>query len=392
MGGISKTPLPALLGGNPIRPHGPPPWPPADDDVRTALEAAVLDGSWGQYNGPHVEQLEQAMAVCHDVPFALTCGSGTFAVELALRALQIGPGDEVILAAYDFPGNFLGIHAIGAQPVLADVAPNNWNLAIETALAALGPATRAIIASHLHGGFVPMAELMDMARSKGVAVVEDAAQAPGATVQGRRAGTWGDVGVFSFGGSKLLTAGRGGALITRRADVYQRARLWQNRGNVVCPLSELQATVLLPQLTKLDQRHRIRAANVAYLLQQMRHLPGIQPLGQAVGESSPAYYKLGLRYNAEEFGVDRATLVAAMRAEGIALDEGFRALHMGRSPKRFRRGGDLQEAERADHGTLVLHHPVLLGRVDELDEVVDALHKIHAHAAALRAHTEGVRS
>jgi dTDP-4-amino-4,6-dideoxygalactose transaminase len=139
------------------------------------------------------------------------------------------------------------------------------------------------------------------------------------------------------------------------ADTFALKRL-------VCPLSEIHATVLLPQLAKLDQGHRIRAGNVAHLLQRLRHLPGIQPLGPAVGKSSPAYYKLGLQYNAEEFGVDRATLVAAMRAEGIAFDESFRGLHVGRSPKRFRRGGDFQEAERADQGMLVLHHPVLLGR------------------------------
>jgi dTDP-4-amino-4,6-dideoxygalactose transaminase len=352
--------------------------------VRAALEAAALDGSWGRYHGPHVERLEQALASYHEVPFALSCGSGTFAVELALRALQVGPGDEVVVAAYDYPGNFLCVHALGAQPVLVDVWPTTCNLSVEAVAAAIGPATRAVIAAHLHGGSVPMAELMALAASRKIAVLEDAAQAPGATVQGRRAGTWGDVGVLSFGGSKLLTAGRGGALLTRRADVHQRARLWQHRGNLVCPLSELQAAVLLPQLAQLDQRHASRAAAVNYLLERLRGLPGIQPLASRNETDSPAYYKLGLRYNAEEFGLDRATLVAALRAEGVALDEGFRALHVGRSPKRFRRAGELTEAERADREVLVLHHPVLLGETATLDEVAAAWHKVHAHAAALR--------
>src|SRR5262249_27521235 len=142
-----------------------------------------------------------------------------FAVELALRALKVGPGDEVVLAAYDYPGNFLSVHAVGAHPVLVDVELGNWNLGPERLAEAIGPATRAVIASHLHGGLVPMREVMEVAAARGVAVVEDAAQAPGAEVQGRKAGTWGDAGVLSFGGSKLLTAGRGGALLTRRADV-----------------------------------------------------------------------------------------------------------------------------------------------------------------------------
>src|SRR5687767_9557778 len=94
----------ALLGGTPVRPQGPPAWPIFDPAILAALEAAHLDGSWGKYHGGHVERLEEMLAQYHGVEFAITCGSGTFAVELALRALKVGPGDEVILSAYDFPG------------------------------------------------------------------------------------------------------------------------------------------------------------------------------------------------------------------------------------------------------------------------------------------------
>src|SRR5205823_4472841 len=128
-----------------------------------ALFAAYADGSWGKYHGPHVEALEDQLAAYHGVAHALTCASGTFAVELALRALKVGPGDEVALAAYDYPGNFLSVHAVGAQPVLVDVEPGNWNLGPERLGEALGPATRAVIASHLHGGLVPMREVMAVA-------------------------------------------------------------------------------------------------------------------------------------------------------------------------------------------------------------------------------------
>src|SRR5262249_55040345 len=145
-----------------------------------------------------------------------TCASGTLAVELALRALRVGPGDEVVLAGYDYGGNFLSVHAVGAVPVLADVEPGGARLDARRGGEALGPATRAVIASQLHGGLADMAALAEACAARGVAVVEDAAQGPGATVQGRPAGAWGDLGVFSFGGSKLLAAGRGGALVTRR--------------------------------------------------------------------------------------------------------------------------------------------------------------------------------
>src|ERR1700746_1251764 len=156
--------LPALLGGRPVRPQGPPHWPIADEDVRQALHATYTDGSWGKYQGVYVERLENRLAHYHGIEFAATCGSGTFAVELALRALKIGPGDEVILAGYDYPGNFLNVHAVGARPVLVDLDPENWNLNAENLPAAVGPETRAIIVSHLHGGVVPMREVMALAR------------------------------------------------------------------------------------------------------------------------------------------------------------------------------------------------------------------------------------
>lgn len=358
----------------------PPDWPPPDQDILHALQAAYRDGSWGKYNGPHIERLEARLAEFHDVGFALTCASGTFAVELALRALKIGPGDEVMLAAYDYPGNFLAIHAVGGQPVLVDIHPSNWNLDASGLAAAIRPATRALIVSHLHGGWVPMDEIMAFAAKHGLSVIEDAAQAPGAHVAGRRAGSWGDVGVLSFGGSKLLTAGRGGAILTRHADVYQRAKTWQFRGNLVSPLSELQAAVLLPQLDKLDARNVHRAANVCLLTKLLADVPGIRAFANPGTDDCPAYYKLGFQFDAAAFGMSREQFLAMVRAEGIALDAGFAALHVGRSPRRFRASGDLHEAEQAHRGTVMLHHPVLLEDSSAMERIARAIGAIQAQA------------
>jgi dTDP-4-amino-4,6-dideoxygalactose transaminase len=376
--------LPAILGGSPVRPAGPPDWPLPDTQVLSALEAAYRDGSWGKYHGGRVEKLEQRLAQYHGVTCALTCASGTFAVEVALRALKVGPGDEVIVAAYDYGGNFLSVHAVGARPVLIDVAADNWNLDPGQLAAAVGPATRAVIVSHLHGGIVPMAEVMKFAGAQGLRVVEDAAQAPGAVIEGRRAGTWGDVGVLSFGGSKLLTAGRGGALLTRYADIGQRARVCLHRGNAICPLSELQAAVLLPQLEQLDQRNALRAANVRLLTERLAGFPGIRPFVNRTADSEPVYYKVGLQFDESRFGLSREGFVAAVRAEGIAVEPGFRALHVGRSPRRYRQAGALAEAERADAGVVVLHHPILLGTPADIEQVAEAIGKVWAHVDRLR--------
>jgi perosamine synthetase len=376
--------LPAILGGVPTQPQGPPAWPCADAEVLDAVQRACRDGSWGVYHGPHGPALAQALRDDFGIEHVVLCGSGTYAVELGLKALKIGPGDEVLLAAYDYPGNFLSIHAVGAMPVLVDIQPANWNLAIDRLDEAVRPATKAVLVSHLHGGIVPMRELTEWATERGLAVLEDAAQCPGAMIRGRRAGTWTDAGVISFGGSKLLSAGRGGALLTRHAEVAQRARTHQLRGNLVCPLSELPAAVLLPQLAKLDHRNRRRAENVARLLTQLRDVPALTPFANSPDAGQPGYYKLGFQFDEAKFGVPRTVFLAAVQAEGIALSDGFGAAHVGRSPRRFRRGTDLGESERAHHGCVVLHHPVLLGEPGEVDAVAHAVRKVHRHREALR--------
>ncbi len=269
-----------------------------------------------------------------------------------------------------------------AQPVLVDVAAHHWNLSLDALCEGAGPATRAVIVSHLHGGIVPMRELTAWAGSRGIAVVEDAAQVPGARVQGRPAGTWGDAGVLSFGGSKLTSAGRGGALLTARADIAQRARTHILRGNLVCPLSELQAAALLPQLDRLDERNRQRAAAVCRLHDGLAGMRGVAPLTNCVAVCARCITR-SASGSTRRRSACRGNASSRRCAEGIALAEGFAAAHVGRSPRRYRRGSDLGEAERAHHGAVILHHPVLLGTADELEQVVRAWRKVHAHRTRL---------
>jgi perosamine synthetase len=374
----------AILGGRPALPEGPPAWPPSDPDVLAALQRAYADGSWGRYHGTNCRQLSLRLAELHQSQFAILCCSGTFAVELALRGLKIGPGDEVLLAGYDFPGNFRSIEAVGARPVLVDVAPENSNLDPSLIASACGPATKALIASHLHGGIVPMRAVMEIARERGLTVVEDACQCPGTMVEGRIAGTWGDVGVLSFGGSKLLTAGRGGALVTSRADVHQRVKLFCERGNLAFPLSELQAAVVIPQLEKLNARNLHRCQSAEYLHRHFEALPSLRPLVNRVSDSLPGYYKLGLHYIVDELGGhSREEFVAAVQAEGVAIGAGFRDFSL-RSLRRCRHVGQLPNVRRAGSAMLVLHHPVLLSPRETLDGVAAALAKVTTALALCR--------
>ena len=233
-----------------------------------------------------------------------------------------------------------------------------------------------------------MAALVPLCRSRQVLVLEDACQAAGAMVEGRPAATWGDVGVHSFGGSKLLSAGRGGAIVTNRADVAQRIRLFKERGNDLSPLSQMQAAVLRPQLEALAERHWRRAEHARRIGDAMAERAGFAPfLGydEHGADQSAAYYKFGFRYDAGALGgLSRKAFCAAMRAEGFAVDPGFRGLHRTHSRRRFRTAGPLTVADAIDEDVVTLHHPLLLESHEEVDEFVRALDKIRAAETMIR--------
>lgn len=385
---LSADLRPAILGGRPLRPTGPPDWPGQNPAVEERLRQVLADGTWGKYQGTQIAELVALLSEAHQTAYVIPCASGTAAVELALRGVPVSPGDEVILAAYDFKGNFADVALLGATPVLVDILPGNWNLDPEQVAAAIGPRTKAIVVSHLHGGVVDMPAVMEIARSCQLTVIEDAAQMPGARIHGRIAGAWGDAGILSFGGSKLVSAGRGGAVLTGRDDIAQRIRLYTQRGNDAYPLSELQAAAIIPQWQQLERAHTRRAASARWLVERLVPL-GLIPFANAPGDSCPGYYKLGLQYDSRAFGgLSRDQFAAAVRAEGIALDPGFRALHKTHSSRRFRAAGDLPCATRADSSVLVLHHPVLLEEESALAQVVAAVDRVRQFAPEILEQVE----
>jgi dTDP-4-amino-4,6-dideoxygalactose transaminase len=315
----------------------------------------------------------------HHMPHVRLCCSGTIAVELALVGVGVEPGDEVIMGAYDFPGNFRCVEHLGALPVLVDIDPNHGCLDPARLEAAASASTKAILVSHLHSGMAAMHQICEFASARGIAVVEDACQAPGATVDGRLAGTWGQVATFSFGGSKLITAGRGGAVITSDPTCFQRIKVYSERGNDAYPLSELQAAVVLPQWESLELQNTKRQESVARLAARLTDCAPVRFCGQ-VGDASnrPSYYKVGLRLDAS---IDRTTWLAAMQSAGVAVDAGFRGFYR-RSAKRCRRAGDFAAAiNAAEHG-VVLHHPVLLQPLEIIEELAAVMTRVTAAAAA----------
>ena len=374
---------PAILGGAPLRPAGPPPWPPRDEEVNAVLRSLADTGDWGRYHGPHGDALRAVLSERHGGCGVHLCSGGTAAVELALIGVGVTAGDEVVLAGYDFRANAANVLALGATPAAVDVRPVDWQIDPAAVAAAIRPNTRAVLVSHLHGGVVDMSAVRRVCDDAGVALIEDACQSPGATVHGRPAGTWGDAGTLSFGGSKPLTAGRGGAVLSADERVLARVRRHVGRGNDVSPLSEMQAAVLLPQVERLPADTAVRSANA----DRLRSLPGLSPLAPAASPGTvPAFYKLGFEYDPAAFGgLPRGLFCAAVRAEGVALDPGFAALPDLFSARRVRFAGDLPHAREAGKYCVVLHHPVLLAGGEELAAVPAAVERVRRFAAEIAA-------
>jgi perosamine synthetase len=320
----------------------------------------AASGAWACYAGEYSEKLTQQLSQRFDRERVQLCCSGTIGVEIALRGCNIGPGDEVILAAYDFPGNFRAIEATGARVVLVDIGAKSWTIESVAELEqAIRPETKGILVSHLHGTLAPMRTISEWAATKKLALIEDACQVPGATVDGKPAGSWGDVSILSFGGSKLLSAGRGGAVMTNDLRIDQRMRIFRDRGNDAFAMSELQAAVLEPQLARLDSKRARHAETVRWFESQLTS-KGIQLTSRSQPIEEHSFYKWGLRLvgEASEIELKRVAILARSRKEGLAIGAGFRGF-MTRGTTRCRRASALTNATAASLSTIVVHHTAL---------------------------------
>ena len=224
--------------------------------------------------GPNVAALEQEVAAYHGLPFAVGCANGTDALLLALRACGIGAGDEVITSPFTFIATAETIALAGARPVFVDICPDTFNIDPEKIAPKISPKTRAIIPVHLFGHPADMAPILDIAREHHLKVIEDCAQAFGATYQEQRVGAFGDAGCFSFFPSKNLGCyGDGGMVITKNEDIAAKIKMLRNHGSATryyhsevgynSRLDELQAAILRVKLPLIDEFNEARRANAS---------------------------------------------------------------------------------------------------------------------------------
>ena len=314
-----------------------PAWPPpATDEQRRALLRVLDSGRWGATDGTETRDFAAAFAARVGAAHGVCTVNGTVALFLALRALGVGPGDEVIVPAYTFVASATAVVLAGAVPVAADVREDTLHLDPEAVRRLVGPRTKAVMPVHLAGAPADTEAL----RGLGPAVVEDAAQAHGAARHGRPAGSLGDAACFSFQSSKAMTAGEGGIVVTDDRRTYERLWALHNVGRSPdggwyehpelgwnLRMTEFQAALLHPQLALLDDGIDHRAACAGALATALGEVGGLALVPPPPGTTRHTWHLAMLRYDSRAFGGHpKSAFLKAMAAEGVPLDPGYRSL------------------------------------------------------------------
>ena len=407
----------AIRGGTPVRQQPYPSWPVFDEKEKQLLIEVLESGQWGRMSGQMNELFEKKFGAFQQAKYVTTVCNGTVALRIALFAVGVGPGDEVIVPSYTFVATATSVIEANAIPVMADIDPNTFNLDPKAVESLITERTKAIIPVHFGGAPTNMDEIIEIARKHNLAVIEDAAQAQGAAWKGKKTGTLGDVGTFSFQLSKNMTSGEGGALVTNNPEIAERIKRFYNCGRKPgyawyyhfeisgnYRLSEFQAAVLLAQLEREEANIRKRAAMARYLTKALEAIPGIEPIVYPDHVES-SWYLFLMKYRKEAFNnISKMNFVKAMNAEGIPIMEGypfplykqplfqeakfwkngcpFNCSFYGKSPN-YKEVHHPQAEEACEVG-LWLPNYVLHGSESDLDDVVRAIRKIQNYADEIK--------
>ena len=400
-----KDPRLAINGGEPVRKEPFPKWPVWDESDVQVLTDTLRSARWG-IGGEEVSEFEQAFAAFQSAKYAVCCANGTAALEIALRAVGLEPGDEVIVPPYTFIATASACLMVNAVPVFVDIDPDTYNIDPGKIEAAITDRTRAIIPVHIAGCPADMDRVMAVAKKRSLKVVEDCAQAHAAEWKGRRVGAIGDLGTFSFQSSKNLNAGEGGCCVTDDQNLWARCWSLRNVGRVPegkwyehpilgwnYRMTQFQAALLLSQLKRVEEQANRRTRNAQALTEKLSQIEGIRPLKVDERVTRHAYHLYVFRYEARHFnGLSREDFIKAMNAEGITCSAGYVPLYREgalRNPDVYRaafacasRKMDYDAVncpvtERACREEAVwLYQAWLLGGDKETNDIVNAVEKI----------------
>lgn len=402
----------ALNGGPPVRDR-PYPWPIYDERERRAL-LDVLESAHWSFDGPREKALAQALSAYLGVEHVLPVSSGTAALEIALEALDLDPGDEVIVPGLTWTAPARAVVVNGGIPVFTDIDPVTWCLAPESVEAAMTDRTRGILVVHTYAHIADMDRILEIARRYRLFVVEDCAHAFGARWRDRAAGTIGQIGCFSFQQSKAVTAGEGGLVVTADPALADRLYALKNCGRRRTPeadygfggnhrITEFQAAVLLAQLSRLDEQIARKTRQVDRFGRALPTVAGLVLSPPDTRITRRNFIGLPLSVDIREFhNVGTELLVTALAAEGAPVYlphpvvyrapswvAGLRRYH---DPKLLGLQARCPVAEQvASCGGVVVAHEAFLGGWGDTADLITAFRKVQRLAATIPADARDTR-
>jgi dTDP-4-amino-4,6-dideoxygalactose transaminase len=411
----SDMPNLAIHGGSKIRNKPFPRWPQFDQSDERALVDVLRSGQWDSTGGNRVHEFEKVWEEFTGAQFATCVTNGTAALEIALMAVGVGIGDEVIVPPYTFVATASSVLSVGAAPIFVDVEPDTFNMDASKIEAAVTPRTKVIMPVHMAGCPANMDAILEVARKHNLRVVEDAAQAHGAKWKGVHVGNFGDAGTFSLQSSKNLNSGEGGIIVTNDPEVdrmvwsihnvgRRREGAWYEHPVLGSNfrLTEFQGALLLSQMKRLPQHIATREANGKYLTKRLGELGGLLPCQRDERVTTHAWHLFMMRYDSAQFGgAHRNRFVQVLNAEGIPCSIGYgqplyREEVFHKDPRVLRvlqaHGGGVDYAkfdcpvcERICRDEAVwFYQSMLLGTQEDMDDIVKAVEKIKENAGEMR--------
>ncbi len=421
----NTTDKPALLGGTSVRANKKwLKWPQWDKKFNPKMNEVMESLTWSR--AKNVNQFEKSWAELHGMKHCLTTVNGTNALSAAWMQSDIGPGDEVICSPYTFSASIFGILYKGAMPVFADIDPTTFQIDPAQIRKKITPRTKGILPVHICGYPSDMPAIMKIAREHKLFVVEDACQAHLAEIGGQKVGTFGDAGCFSFQASKTLPVGEGGAILTNNTEYYDRLYSYHNFGYASGSVSgqisaitalilankirmaEYQAVIGLCQMERLQELHKLRNENGAYLNEKLKAYPGVSPVQLHKGATAASYYIYGMVYNQDKMdGLPRKRFIEAMNAEGIPVGTGYpndplytqpmlREVFNSEIYKKCYTSKELdfEQYKQRNHcpsliktydsALWIWNGGLMIGSKADMDDVINAVDKIHNNIAKLK--------
>ncbi|MBI3209016.1 MAG: DegT/DnrJ/EryC1/StrS family aminotransferase [Candidatus Solibacter usitatus] len=415
----AATDKPAVLGGSPAK-VSPVAWPITDETDEKALLNVFRGGKWFRGYGKKVQEFEESYARLTGARHCVAVANGTSALLASLAVLQVGAGDEVILPPYTFVATLNAILERQAIPIFVDVDPATFQIDPARIEAAITPATKAIIPVHMAGAAADLDSILKVANRHRIPVIEDACQAHLGEWKGRKVGTYGVTGCFSFQASNNLNSGEGGAILTNEEEVFLHCSGFHNNGNsshrphsyvgngLNLRMTEFQAALLMAQMTRLEKQSQQRESNAAYLTKMFNEIPGIVPALLYPGCTRNAWHLYMFRYKAAEFdGLSRAQFLNALKAEGIGASSGYSPLNKNPlidktfqtrgyqrflSPAERKQWPDRTNCPQNDKlcGEAVwFTQTMLLGPRSGMETIAGAIRNIRAHAGEVKRKLQG---